>query len=103
MNSTPSNGYELHFFSKDACRFCRYAKPIYEKEIRPVFQMNGIPCYEYDTATPSGQLKRMEFNVRTVPTLILIDSKRREIFRGDSTTIRNSLKVLSELTLDDSF
>lgn len=109
MNSLSSNQYELHYFSRDTCKYCRYAKPIYENEIRPTFRMNGIPCYEYDTSKESIAKKKSDFNVKTVPTLILLEvsptTGTRELFRGDSTTIRNSLKVLEDLyhKLDDSF
>jgi glutaredoxin len=113
MNSHSLNEYELHYFSKEVCKYCKIAKPIYEEEIRPVFQMNGIPCYEYDTAEDTERIrqKKTEFQVKTVPTLIILETspmkvvESREIFRGDSTTIRDSLKILQECysKLDDSF
>jgi glutaredoxin len=129
MNSYPSNEYELHFFSKELCRYCRYAKPIYEQEIKPIFLLNGIPCIEWDTSNSQIDLSMKHMleihQIKTVPTLIILEKSilhnqtetdsqeinteptilMKEIFRADSTTIRNSLSVLQSLyhSLDDTF
>jgi glutaredoxin len=137
MNLYSSNEYELHFFSKEVCRYCRYAKPIYEQEIKPIFLMNGIPCIEWDTSNSQIDLSMKHMleihQIKTVPTLIILETSivhnqtqtdnetetekhseemdikptilMKEIFRADSTTIRNSLSVLQSLyhSLDDTF
>jgi glutaredoxin len=133
MNLYSSNEYELHFFSKEVCRYCRYAKPIYEQEIKPIFLLNGIPCIEWDTSNSQIDLSMKHMleihQIKTVPTLIILEKSilhnqtqtdnekhseemdtkltilMKEIFRADSTTIRNSLSVLQSLyhCLDDTF
>jgi glutaredoxin len=95
------NLYELHFFWKEACRYCKIAKPIYEEEVRPFCITNGIPYYEWDTADLKNKERKEVMNVKMVPTLIILENQK-EVFRADSTTIRDAIKVLQSF-LDESF
>ena len=72
----------LLFFSASWCGSCKAIKPIVEKEAPG----KGFEIKYYDLDTDEGAFAADDYGVRSLPTLIVIDSDGSELKRAVGNT-----------------
>lgn len=79
------------FFFKDDCKACRKIYPIVK-----ILYQGKLPIQIINTNNATNHKKATTlYNVKTVPTFILIDDKGRELMRYSGSNILNIRKILN--------
>ena len=80
---------KLLFFTASYCSACKALKPIVEKEA----PTKGYELKYVDTNTDEGAIMVDDFNIRNLPTLILVDEQGNEIKRAVGNTAWKEIKL----------
>ena len=73
---------KLLFFTASYCSACKALKPIVEKEA----PTKGYELKYVETNTDEGAIMVDDFNIRNLPTLILVDEQGNEVKRAVGNT-----------------
>ena len=73
---------KLLFFSATWCSGCKAIKPIIEKEA----PLKGYDLKYVDMDSDEGAIMAEDFNIRSLPTLILVDEQGNEVKRAVGNT-----------------
>lgn len=80
---------KLLFFTASYCSACKALKPIVEKEA----PTKGYELKYVDTNTDEGAIMVDDFNIRNLPTLILVDEQGNEVKRAVGNTAWKEIQL----------
>jgi uncharacterized protein YxeA len=81
--------YVLYFrvkiirFYRDSCPYCVSSKPEWDKFKNSQYSNPLISVYEINTETEDGKELMKQYNLSSVPNIILVDDVKIKVYSGD--------------------